>query len=668
MQELATLRQQVAQLEAAVAMHQQAEEALRASAEHIRMAIQCGGMGTWDIDLRTGKTVWSDTHFTLLGYEPAPHGVATMDMWRSRVHPEDLEAVLHKIKRAQRERAPFHADYRIIRADTGEVVWLSAAGRCFYNAEGEAVRFTGVFFDITERKRTESMLARYYLLSEQARDIILFMRRDGQIVEANHAAVTAYGYDRATLLTMNIYDLRDPVTAPLVAPQMTQADTRGILFETMHRHKDGSGFPVEVNSIGADIGGERLLLSIIRDITARKQAEAALRESEARFRALTEAVPAIVWTAAPDGTIIFANEQWFRYCGLTPEQNAKRWPELVLHPDDRDRCLAAWTQALAHGMTYEIEVRNRRYDGVYRWFLTRAIPVRDAAGDLIAWYGTSTDIHDRKCAEEALQQAHAELEQRVQERTAALRHEMAERQRLEREAQRAQHFALLGRLAAGVSHEIRNPLGAVFLHVDLLEEELQQPTPDSPAQVGQSLAEIKTQLARLDELVQDYLSLVRVATIQREPQDLGAAVQAWAAEMQGLLAARGVALQLHGLAHLGLVAVHVSTLRRAVVNLVQNALDAMPHGGTVTLEGQGTETHAQLLVRDTGSGMPAERLTQIFEPLYTTKPGGTGLGLYIVQEIVAAHGGRVTVESVEGQGTTFTITLPRAAAKAYLSY
>jgi signal transduction histidine kinase len=319
-------------------------------------------------------------------------------------------------------------------------------------------------------------------------------------------------------------------------------------------------------------------------------------------------------------------------------------------------------------MTYEIEVRNRRYDGVYRWFLTRAIPVRDAAGDLIAWYGTSTDIHDRKCAEEALQQAHAELEQRVQERTAALRHEMAERQRLEREAQRAQHFALLGRLAAGVSHEIRNPLGAVFLHVDLLEEELQQPTPDSPAQVGQSLAEIKTQLARLDELVQDYLSLVRVATIQREPQDLGAAVQAWAAEMQGLLAARGVALQLHGLAHLGLVAVHVSTLRRAVVNLVQNALDAMPHGGTVTLEGQGTETHAQLLVRDTGSGMPAERLTQIFEPLYTTKPGGTGLGLYIVQEIVAAHGGRVTVESVEGQGTTFTITLPRAAAKAYLSY
>ena len=114
------------------------------------------------------------------------------------------------------------------------------------------------------------------------------------------------------------------------------------------------------------------------------------------------------------------------------------------------------------------------------------------------------------------------LEQRFQERTAALHHEIAERQRLEREAQRAEHFALLGRLAAGVSHEIRNPLGAIFLHVDLLTEELQQPTPDSPAVVTEALTEIKTQLGRLEDLVQDYLSLVRVGAIQLAPEDLGA--------------------------------------------------------------------------------------------------------------------------------------------------
>ena len=252
----------------------------------------------------------------------------------------------------------------------------------------------------------------------------------------------------------------------------------------------------------------------------------------------------------------------------------------------------------------------------------------------------------------------ATLEQRFQERTAALHTEITERQRLEREAQRVQHFVLLGRLAAGVSHEIRNPLSAIFLHVDLLAEELQQPSADSPAVVAETLAEIRTQLGRLEDLVQDYLSLVRVGSIQPTPQDLGAAVQTWATEFHALAAPRGVALQLEGLAALGAVAVHAATLRRAVLNLVQNALEAMPQGGTLTLTGRRTPTQVHLQVQDTGSGMAAATLAQMFEPLYTTKAGGTGLGLYIVQEIVAAHGGQVTVESVVGQGTTFTLTLP----------
>jgi signal transduction histidine kinase len=274
---------------------------------------------------------------------------------------------------------------------------------------------------------------------------------------------------------------------------------------------------------------------------------------------------------------------------------------------------------------------------------------------------SSNDITARRQAEETLQQAYAELEQRVEERTAALRQAMAERQLLEQEAQRTQHFALLGRLAAGVSHEIRNPLGVIFLHVDLLAEELQQPSPDSPQQVAQCLSEIKTHLARLDDLVQDYLSLVRASTIQLEVHDLAAALQSWSAEFEKLAANQRVTFLVHGLETLGVIPFHDSTLRRALLNLVQNALDAMPEGGTLTLAGQASATQVQLQVRDTGSGIAAERLQQIFEPLYTTKPGGTGLGLYIVQEIVAAHAGQLMVESKEGQGTTFTIVLPRPA-------
>ena len=247
-------------------------------------------------------------------------------------------------------------------------------------------------------------------------------------------------------------------------------------------------------------------------------------------------------------------------------------------------------------------------------------------------------------------------------KTAALQREIAERQRLEREALRAQHFLLLGRLAASVSHEIRNPLSAITLHVELLQEELRQPSPNNAEVIAQSFTEITTQLGRLHNLVQDYLSLARVATIERTPQDLGAAVETWAHEWQQLAAAQGVTLQLEGLTTLGQAVFHANTLHRVVLNLVHNALDAMPQGGTLTLAGQGTATQVQLHVRDTGNGIPAAQLPHIFEPLYTTKPEGTGLGLYIVREIVTAHAGEITVQSVEGDGTTFLLTLPRAEA------
>ena len=132
-----------------------------------------------------------------------------------------------------------------------------------------------------------------------------------------------------------------------------------------------------------------------------------LEKSEARFRTLANMVPAIVWTAAPDGTITFANDQCYYFCGIAPEQNSRSWPDLVLHPDDRTRCMEALSAAMRSGVDYETEVRIRRKDGEYRWFLTRAVPVRDLRGNVTAWFGTSTDIHDRKLAEEALRASEA---------------------------------------------------------------------------------------------------------------------------------------------------------------------------------------------------------------------------------------------------------------------
>jgi two-component system, sporulation sensor kinase E len=248
--------------------------------------------------------------------------------------------------------------------------------------------------------------------------------------------------------------------------------------------------------------------------------------------------------------------------------------------------------------------------------------------------------------------------QALQETVGALRGVEAALHQHRDTLRRDHHFATLGRLAAGLSHEIRNPLGVLFLHIDLLEEEFRNPSAESPRVIPETFREIRTALVRLDALVKDYLSLVRVGAIEPSVQDLGAAVKEWTGEVHGLAAQQGVSLQLAGLETAGELAFHAGTLRRAVLNVVQNALEAMPQGGTLTLECVRTVTAVQLRVSDSGMGIPAERVPRIFEPLYTTKPGGTGMGLYIVQETLSAHGGSVTVESVEGQGSTFTFILP----------
>ena len=396
-------------------------------------------------------------------------------------------------------------------------------------------------------------------------------------------------------------------------------------------------------------------------LTAQQHREQALREAKDAAEQIVETVREPLLVLTPDFRVQSANPAFYRLFQVSPTETLG---QPIYHLGNRQ-----WDMPALHTLLETILPQNTVFNDYevrhdFERIGPRTILLNARRLDAVQFILLAMeDITARKHAETQLQQQQTRLERQVQEQTAALRREMAERQRVEREAQRVEHFALLGRLAAGVSHEIRNPLGAVFLHVDLLEEELRQPSAASAAAVAQALVEIKTQLARLDELVQDYLSLVRVAAIQQVPMDLGRLVTQCAQDMTPTLTAHGITLQLEALDQLGMVALHAHTFRRALLNLMQNAMDAMPQGGTLTLRGRRQDATVHLDVEDTGSGIAPEHATQMFEPLYTTKPGGTGLGLYIVQEVVAAHGGQVAVQSTVGSGTTFTLTLPLAGAR-----
>jgi two-component system sensor histidine kinase AtoS len=243
-------------------------------------------------------------------------------------------------------------------------------------------------------------------------------------------------------------------------------------------------------------------------------------------------------------------------------------------------------------------------------------------------------------------------------RIVVIMRDVSELEALQDRLLQSERLSILGRLAGAVWHEIRNPLTAIYLQADILEDALGQPHERDRPQVLRSLAVIKEEVARLHELVQQYLSLARLSDLRREPVDLGRYLEAFCAELRQCVLVRDITLLLEDCDELGQVALHPNSFRRVLLNLCNNALEAMPHGGTLTLRGQRTAEAIRLEICDTGCGIPAEEIPLLFSPLHTTKPAGTGLGLYLAREIVTAHGGEMTVTSTPGIGTVFTIMLP----------
>lgn len=254
-----------------IAERKYTEEVLRESQMMLTLAMRSSRIGAWERDISTDTVNWSPELEEIFGFNIGDFN-RNIDSFYELVHKDDRERIHFEILRAIAEKREYQIEFRFYHKD-GTVRWMEGRGQAIYSQNGEPVRVYGIGIDITERKNAEEINDRYRLLSSRARDIILFVGADGGIVDANQAAVNTYGYDYRTLLRMNITDLRAPETLNLLQDQLLNAIDAGVHFETVHRRRDGSTFPVEVNSIGANVGDARLLMSIIRDITERKNAE-----------------------------------------------------------------------------------------------------------------------------------------------------------------------------------------------------------------------------------------------------------------------------------------------------------------------------------------------------------------------------------------------------------
>ncbi len=291
----------------------------------------------------------------------------------------------------------------------GTRVWIAWTNKPIRNDRGEIAEILCIGNDISERKRAQEVLHRYELLAGHSRDIILFMRRDdGRILEANLAAEKAYGYSRDELFQLTVHDLRAVEDQGLTAEQMAQADTRGILFETVHRRRDGSTFPVEVSSRGGNIGGNRMLISVVRDITSRRTAEEELRAHEERLRLAMEATQQGWFDVSLKTGEVSVSAEYVRIIGYEPEEfqtDLESWVNRI-HPEDRDGVLRAFKECLGTGISRTMEYRRQTKTGEWKWIRSIGKVVEyDSEGRPLRVAGTHADISFRKHAEQALQES-----------------------------------------------------------------------------------------------------------------------------------------------------------------------------------------------------------------------------------------------------------------------
>jgi PAS domain S-box-containing protein len=394
------------------------------------------------------------------------------------------------------------------------------------------------------------------------------------------------------------------------------------------------------------------------DVTNRRRAEAEVRESEARFRALADSAPAPMWVTQPSGMREFVNKAYVAFTGLTYEEALNLDWRTRIFPEDLPRILKEQLAGEASRKPFSLEARYRRADGEWRWLKSFSQPRYDPSGAFAGFIGMAFDTTDAKQAEVKLTGLNELLEERVE---AAL----AERDAAQAALLQSQKLEAIGQLTGGVAHDFNNLLTVIIGALDVVERH-----PDDARRRARMIGAALAAAKRGEKLTQHLLAFARRQPLKPQVCRIDGLI----AESEGLLKrALGDAYTFHLRLGAGVRSARIDAgqFEAALLNLVVNARDATPPGGEVSVESRQVVLHRQegdlqpgpylrVAVRDTGSGMDAATIARAVEPFFTTKPPGegTGLGLSQVYGFARQSGGSVLIESKPGQGATVALLLP----------
>jgi PAS domain S-box-containing protein len=360
-----------------------------------------------------------------------------------------------------------------------------------------------------------------------------------------------------------------------------------------------------------------------------------LRGEERKLREAIETIPAMALILGPDGAVQFRNRRWVEYTGQSQLGNAEGFEKAAIHPEDLDRIVRRWGASLASREPHEEEMRIRRTDGEYRWFLCRAVPLRDKRGKVLKWYATATDIQDRKRAEQ-----------------------------LQADLAHTNRVSILGELVASISHELSQPITATTNNAKASLRWLQRDPPDL-TQVRKGTESIIEAGTFASEIINRLRSLYKKSSPKRELVAINEVIGEMVLLLRGEANEHAVSIRTDLAADLPKITADRVQLQQVLMNLMLNGIEAMKEtGGVLTVKtGRGEGSEVLISVSDTGVGLPAGRADEVFNAFFTTKPQGSGMGLAISRSIVESHGGRLWATSHDGRGATFHFTLPTAVVE-----
>jgi PAS domain S-box-containing protein len=392
-------------------------EALQRSEFYLAEGQRLGHMGSWAFD-SDGFDYWSPELFRMHGLDPTRKPPSVQE-YLDCVHPQDRESMADLIKGILAEPSTFDATKRIV-CPNREVRYIRCVGAPVVENQrlkkyvGSAMDVTGHELLTQELRRREAYLTEAQRLSHTGS--FGWKPDTGEIIWSDET-YRIFEYEPAEKPTVSMVLQRTyPQDRALVQQVIERASKTGRDFEHEYRLLLPSGTFKHVHALAQafqDASGNLEFVGALTDITEQRRAEAVIREQEAELREVVDTIPAVVWSALPDGSNSYANRRSVEYCGMTREQIVGSGWEAGFHPDDLERHKAKWLACVASGEPCEDEVRFRRADGQYRWHLQRGVPLRDEVGNIVKWYGVLTDIEDRKTAEGKIREQEAELRQIV---------------------------------------------------------------------------------------------------------------------------------------------------------------------------------------------------------------------------------------------------------------